>query len=84
VPDHTPHQRGIIRRYYEHRDDLMLQKLAELVSDLYLAENDGERDRLWKRVEAALLNLKLPAARVRALLERRDPKALARLIEGEF
>ena len=30
----TPHQKGIVRRYYEHRDALMHQKLAEIVSDL--------------------------------------------------
>ena len=32
------HQQGIIKRYYEHKDEISLQRLAELVTDLYLAE----------------------------------------------
>jgi len=33
----TPHQKGIVKRYYEHKDTLATQKLGEIVSDLFLA-----------------------------------------------
>ncbi len=39
--DYTPYQKGIIKRYYEHRDTIALNALAEIVSDLYLAESES-------------------------------------------
>ena len=77
MADHTPHQKKIINRYYEHRDGIMLQKLAELVTELYLAETDRKRDRLWERVEAAMKNLKVPDGTARRILEKRDAALLA-------
>ena len=52
---YSAYQQGVIRRYYEHRDDLMNQKLGELIGDLYLCDDPRQADRLWKRVEKALL-----------------------------
>ena len=50
MSDYTPYQKGIIRRYYEHKDTMALQNLAEIVSDLYLAETAKQQEKLWKRV----------------------------------
>ena len=36
--EYSRYQRGVIQRYYEHADTIALQKLSEIVSDLYLAE----------------------------------------------
>ena len=41
MPDYSPHQKRIIRNYYDNRKDLMLQKLGELVSEL--ANSTGKR-----------------------------------------
>ncbi len=38
MEDFTPHQQKIIKRYYANQDTAQLQRLAELVSELYLAE----------------------------------------------
>jgi len=84
MPDYTPHQRGIIRRYYEHRDDILVQRVMELVSQLYVAESEKERDRLWRRVEKALPQLDLPKSQVAALLDGRDVSALAKAVEKLF
>jgi hypothetical protein len=77
MTDHTPHQRKIIDRYYAHRDDIMLGKLADLVSELYLADTDTKRAALWKRVAAAMKNLKVPPAISKHILDSRDPQILA-------
>ena len=84
MASHTPYQRGIIRRYYEHRDDLMVQKLGDLVSQLYVTETEKEREKLWKRVETALPKLDLPKSEVRRILENRDLTALAKALEKLF
>ena len=81
---YTPHQRGIIKRYYEHREDLSMQKLTEIVSNLYLADSDKEKNRLWPQVERALTALDTPKGRIRAIVDNRDLTALASLVEGKF
>ncbi len=75
----TPHQRGIIRRYYEHRDDLMSQKLSEIVSDLYLCTDPKKADRLWKSAQTALKNLNAPTQKAQKCIAERDLDMLARL-----
>ncbi len=74
------YQEGVIRRYYEHRDTLMLQKLGDLVGDLYLAQGKA-RSCLWDRVAAALRNLSVSPERIQHLIESDDPAYLANLLQ---
>ena len=55
MADHTPYQKGIIKRFYENRDTLALQKLGEIVSDLYLEEKPAAIARKWKAAHAQML-----------------------------
>ena len=82
MTDYTPHQKKIIERYYNHRDEIMLARLGEIVSELYLADSDTQRDRLWKRAEKAMTALQVPERVARHILERRDPEVLARNLSG--
>lgn len=74
--DYSPYQQKIIKRYYDNHDAIQSQRLAELVTELYLAEGK-KRDRLWKQVEGALTRLEFPPARVEHILAQRDPAILA-------
>jgi len=38
----TRHQAKIVERYYTHRDTIMLTRLQELVTELYLASADAD------------------------------------------
>ena len=78
----TPHQDRIIKRYYDNRDEIMLNRLGELVSELYLAEGASKLDRLWKRIATALDNLGTPPDVATRILEKRDPEVLARNLKG--
>lgn len=78
--DLSRYQQKIVRRYYEHLDTLTLAKLQELVSDLYLAADEKAAARMWKRVETALAKTAANDARVRRVLETRDVKGLASLV----
>ena len=84
MTDYTPHQRGIIKRYYDHKPDLMLQKLSELVSELAVEEDEKKRKRLWSRAESALKNLKVPSWRIAKILEAQDPALLADVVKDFF
>ena len=77
----SKHQKGIVNRYYEHRDTIMLNKLQEMVTELYLADTDRKRNQLWKRVETAMNNLKITPRVIQHILEERDVEVLARNVQ---
>ena len=74
------HQRGIVKRYYEHQDTVSTQRLSELVSEVYLATGEKQAEKLWKRVELALAKTPVEPARIAKLLASRDVKELARVV----
>ncbi len=78
MPDHTPYQKKVIERYYDQRDEIMLSKLGEIVTELYLAETDARLNQLWARAEKAVKTLKVPPSIAEHILTRRDPEVLAR------
>lgn len=80
MTDYTPHQKKIIKRYYRNADAIGYQRLAELTSEIYLAEGK-KLDRLWQQVDAAMEKANVPASRRKHLLEKRDPKLLAGLVK---
>ena len=45
MTDFTPHQQKIIKRYYDNREQIDETRLAELVTSLYLASTDKQRDK---------------------------------------
>lgn len=77
MADYSPHQQRIIRSYYKNREGMALQKLQELVSDLYLAESQKQSDRLWKRIEKAMSNLGVPPRIASHVLAERKVEILA-------
>lgn len=81
---HSAHQKGIIKRYYENKDDISSNKLGEIVSDLYLEENDAKAKRKWESAKAALLTLGANATRVEKIVAERNLPALAKLVEELF
>ena len=60
MPKRSNYQDRVIRNYYQNRDEIMLQRLGELVTDLFLAEGKA-KTRIWKRVGEVLEKLKVPA-----------------------
>lgn len=77
----SSYQRKIVDRYYSNIDTISLTKLQESVSELYLAETDKKKEKLWKTVETALAKFPEVSARAAAVMKSRDVKALAELVE---
>jgi hypothetical protein len=80
MENYTRHQQGIIKRYYSNADGIQLQRLGELVTDLYLAEGK-KREKLWQTAAGAMQKLGVPAARVQHIVEQSDPALLANLVK---
>lgn len=75
--DFTPHQKKIINRYYDNRDQIMLTRLQEIVTELYLADSEAKQERLWKRAESAMKSLKIPPTVVSRLMTQKKVETLA-------
>jgi hypothetical protein len=80
MPERSPYQDRVIRDYYRNQDALLLQRLGDLVTDLYLAEGKA-RERLWKRTAATLEKLQIPAAQIQQLVGSDNPALLASLLK---
>jgi hypothetical protein len=76
----TAYQDRIIKNYYQNQGDIMLQKLGDLVTDLYLAEGKA-KERIWKRIEAALKNLKVPQDQIEHIVGSDNPVLVANLLK---
>ena len=76
----SAHQQKIIKRNYNNLDTIQLQKLAETVTDLYLAE--GKKvEKLWKSAVGAMQKLEVPQQRIDLLVKSQNLEQLAKLVK---
>ena len=80
MEDFTRHQQGIIKRYYANQDGIQLQRLSELVAELYLAEGKKKLT-AWKNAAAAMEKLGVPKARIDHLVAQQNPALIAELVK---
>lgn len=78
--EYSKHQQKIIKNYYDNRDAISLQRLSELVTDLYLAEGKS-RETKWKQVVGVLEKLGISAKRIAQLRKKDDPAMLVKVVE---
>jgi hypothetical protein len=79
VGEYSDHQRKIIGRYYDNREQIDNQRLSELVADLYLAQGK-KRTKLWQTAQELMLRLKVPESRVEHVVGSDDPAILAEVV----
>jgi hypothetical protein len=79
--EYSQYQKSIISGYYDNLDTIMLGKLGELVTELYLADTKAKKDRLWLRVHKAMVNLKIPPAIIDHIMEKQDVEILAKNLQ---
>ena len=80
MPDYTPYQQKIIKRYYDNQDTIQQQRLAELVGELYLSSGK-KRQRVWENIAAAMLKLGIPQARIDHLRQQDKPELVAQVVK---
>ena len=76
----SSYQQRVIKNYYDNKDAIMLQRLGELVTDLYLAEGK-KRESTWKRVESTLEKLGVSKKRIDHIRDADNPSMLANLLK---
>jgi hypothetical protein len=80
LEEYTPYQQKIIKRYYSNQDTVQRQRLAELVTELYLSDGN-KRQRCWKAAANAMQKLGVPQARIDHVVKQNDPALLAQVVK---
>jgi hypothetical protein len=79
MADFTPYQQKVIKRYYDNLDTVALQRLGELVSELYLSEGK-KLERAWQQAASHMQKLGVPQTRIDHLLKQAKPQLVASLV----
>ncbi|MCF6157310.1 MAG: hypothetical protein E3K32_01780 [wastewater metagenome] len=69
---YTSYQKKVIRNFYENKDLRLLQKLGELVSNLYLETNEKKKETGWKNIRKMLIDLRVDPNEVEYLTKDRN------------
>jgi hypothetical protein len=79
--DRSSYQNKVISRYYDNIDTIMLGKLQELVTELYLADSQKKSDRLWDRAEKAMVKIKIKPAIMDHIMKTRSVEVFAKNVQ---
>jgi predicted Mrr-cat superfamily restriction endonuclease len=76
----SKYQQNIIKNFYDNKETMGLQRLSELVTELYLSEGK-KRAKQWEYIVAALEKCGIPKARIEMLQKKDDAALLAKVVE---
>jgi hypothetical protein len=79
MPERTRYQERIIKRYYDNRESISLQRVQELVTELYLSEGKA-REKHWKSLASHLEKLGVAPETIDHLLREQKPELVASLV----
>jgi len=79
--ERSKYQQQVISNYYDNLDTIMLGKLSELVTELYLADSPAKKKRLWQRAHKAMIKLKVAPAIVNHIMARENVEILAKNLQ---
>ncbi len=77
----SAYQKNVIKRFYENRENIALQRAMELVTELYLAEGK-KRLRLWDNLSKNLALLGVQESVIAHLLEQDKPELVAEILSS--
>jgi hypothetical protein len=80
VTNYSKHQQKIIQNYYENRDAIALQRVQELVTELYLSEGK-KRQRHWEQVKLHLAQLGVRPPQLDELVAQDKPELVAAIVQ---
>lgn len=81
---YTPYQQKVIRRFYENKDLRLIQKLGELVSNLYVETSEKKRESGWKRIKEILIDLKTHPHEVEFLTKDKNLTVISKKLAEVF
>ena len=79
MPERSRYQQRIIRNYYDNRESIALQRVQELVTELYLSEGKV-REKHWKSLASHLEKLGIAPDTIEHLIREQKPELVASLV----
>lgn len=79
----TSYQQSIVRRFYSHRDTVLVARLQEIVSDLAVAKPGKAAEKLWQRAADTMAKAGADQADIDQIITPRNLAELAR-VAGEL
>lgn len=76
----SKYQQKVIRNYYDNREAIALQRVQELVTELYLSEGK-KREKHWKSVATHLEKLGIKPQQIDHLISQDNPELVANLVK---
>ena len=80
MQNRTKYQEKAIKNYYQNREAIAVQRLQELVTELYLSTGK-KRQQHWKNIVTHLQNLGVPQAHIDNLVAQDKPEIVANFIK---
>jgi hypothetical protein len=77
---YTKFQQKVIERYYDNRDSIALQRVQELVTELYLSEGK-KRAKHWETVANNLEKLGVAKVTIDHLKKQDKPELVAEIVK---
>lgn len=77
---YSKYQQKAIKNFYDNREAVGLQRLSELVTELYLAEGK-KREKQWEYIVKALEKVGMKPERIKHIREQDDPQLVAKVVE---
>ena len=80
MTERSKFQQNVIKNYYENRDQIALQRVQEIATELYLSTGK-KRQQQWKYLRQHLLKLGVKEETIDHLVEKDDPELVAKLAQ---
>ena len=81
---YSKYQQKAIKNFYDNNDIRLVQKLGELVSNLYLETNDKKKDTGWKKIKKMLTDLKVHPGEVEFLTKDKTLSLISKKLDEIF
>jgi hypothetical protein len=80
MAEFTKHQQKVIKNYYEHREGIALQRVQEIVTELYLSTGK-KRQKQWESLRLHLPKLGVKPDVIEHMIREDKPELVAKLVE---
>ncbi len=84
VKGYTQYQKKVIKNFYDNKDLRLIQKLGELVSNLYVETSEKKKETGWKRIKKMLTDLKVHPHEVEYLTKDKNLSMVSKKLSEMF
>ncbi|OHC04757.1 MAG: hypothetical protein A3H23_01950 [Planctomycetes bacterium RIFCSPLOWO2_12_FULL_40_19] len=81
---YTEYQKKVIRNFYDNKDLRLVQRLGELVSNLYLETSEKKKETGWKKIKKMLTDLKVHPGEVEYLTKGKNLSLISKKLDEVF